>query len=94
MSMSRMEYSSKREIICFEHKTFLHTFIILKQDGTFFENKAKVFQEANITTVTNIPNKSCNLLNEDKNLIDLSKKNYTKSTVDSFDFASFVNSML
>lgn len=46
MSMSRMEYSSKREIICFEHKTFLHTFIILKQDGTFFKNKADPFEYA------------------------------------------------
>ena len=44
MSMSRMQYSSKKEIISFEHKTFLHTFIVAKQDGTFFLNKNNPFE--------------------------------------------------
>lgn len=58
----------------------------------YFGNKSTVSQEANIPT-TNIPHKPCNMLNEDKHLIDLSK-NYTKSVSDVTDFASFVNKML
>jgi len=49
-------------------------------------------EEANIPT-TNIPHKHCNMLNENKNLIDLSN-NSSKSIAASTDFASFVDKML
>ena len=58
----------------------------------YFGNKSTASQEANIPT-TNIPHKPCNMLNEDKNLIDLSN-NSSKSLASSTDFASFVDKML
>lgn len=58
----------------------------------YFGNKSTASQEVNIP-ITNILHKPCNMLNEDKNLIDLSN-NSSKSISDSADFASFVNKML
>lgn len=59
----------------------------------YFGNKSTACGEAVDIPQTNIPHKPCNILNEDKNLIDLSN-NYSKTIAASTDFASFVDTML
>lgn len=59
----------------------------------YFGNKSTTRGEAVDIPTTNIPHKPCNILNEDKNLIDLSN-NSSKSIASSTDFASFVDTML